>query len=67
MKVIYHNRTELDSGVARGAEYVGFDELLVRSDVLSLNLPLNVCPCGGSCGDELTSEVGSNEKHDFGG
>jgi glyoxylate reductase len=42
MKVIYHNRTRLSSELSGGAEYVEFDELLARSDVLSLNLPLNV-------------------------
>ena len=41
MKVIYHNRNKLEPRVANGAEYVEFDELLSRSDVLSLNLPLN--------------------------
>ena len=41
MKVIYHNRNKLEPEVANGAEYVEFDELLARSDVLSLNLPLN--------------------------
>ncbi|KAF7359507.1 D-isomer specific 2-hydroxyacid dehydrogenase [Mycena sanguinolenta] len=41
MKTIYHNRTRLDDEHAAGAEYVTFDELLARSDVLSLNLPLN--------------------------
>ena len=42
MKVIYHNRNKLDNDKADGAEYVSFDGLLARSDVLSLNLPLNV-------------------------
>ena len=44
MKIRYHNRTRLDPGVEGeiGAEHVGFDELLAQSDVLSLNLPLNV-------------------------
>ena len=42
MRVIYHNRTRLSDEMASGAEYVGFDELLGRSDVLSLNLPLSV-------------------------
>jgi glyoxylate reductase len=42
MKIIYHNRNRLNEEQADGAEYVGFDELLARSDVLSLNLPLNV-------------------------
>ncbi|KAI5294334.1 hypothetical protein KEM52_004227 [Ascosphaera acerosa] len=41
MRVIYHNRRRLSDELAAGAEYVGFDELLARSDVLSLNLPLN--------------------------
>lgn len=40
MKFIYHNRTP--SKNAEGIEYVSFEELLARSDVLSLNLPLNV-------------------------
>ncbi|KAL1957824.1 hypothetical protein VTO42DRAFT_5542 [Malbranchea cinnamomea] len=41
MKVIYHNRKRLSPELEAGAEYVSFDELLARSDVLSLNLPLN--------------------------
>ncbi|KAI1122252.1 D-isomer specific 2-hydroxyacid dehydrogenase [Nemania abortiva] len=41
MRCIYHNRTQLSCQLADGAEYVGFDELLARSDVLSLSLPLN--------------------------
>ncbi|KAF1810339.1 glyoxylate reductase [Eremomyces bilateralis CBS 781.70] len=41
MKVIYHNRRKLDAELCGGAEYVSFDELLAKSDVLSLNLPLN--------------------------
>ncbi|KAL2107134.1 hypothetical protein VUR80DRAFT_5661 [Thermomyces stellatus] len=41
MRVIYHNRRRLDDEMADGAEYVSFDDLLARSDVLSLNLPLN--------------------------
>lgn len=43
MKVIYHNRRKLSDELADGARYVSFDELLKESDVLSLNLPLNVC------------------------
>ncbi|KAF0315088.1 putative 2-hydroxyacid dehydrogenase [Colletotrichum sp. SAR11_59] len=39
MKIIYHNRSP--SVLSDGAEYASFDELLARSDVLSLNLPLN--------------------------
>lgn len=42
MKTIYHNRKELSDEMAGGAEYVSFKELLAKSDVLSLNLPLNV-------------------------
>ncbi|KAL1996565.1 hypothetical protein VTN49DRAFT_7430 [Thermomyces lanuginosus] len=43
MKIIYHNRRPLPAELAEPieAEYVSFDELLARSDVLSLNLPLN--------------------------
>ncbi|KAF2223013.1 glyoxylate reductase [Elsinoe ampelina] len=41
MTTIYHNRKRLEAGLDGGAEYVSFDELLARSDVLSLNLPLN--------------------------
>lgn len=42
MKVQYHNRKQLSEELADGAKYVSFDELLTTSDVLSLNLPLNV-------------------------
>ncbi len=42
MKVIYHNRNKLAVEQAKGAEYVSFDDLLAKSDVLSLNLPLTV-------------------------
>lgn len=41
MTTIYHNRAKVDEEKAGGAEYVAFDELLQRCDVLSLNLPLN--------------------------
>ncbi|KAB8232308.1 hypothetical protein ETB97_007014 [Aspergillus alliaceus] len=41
MSVIYHNRRQLTEDLAGGAEYVTFDELLAKSDVISLNLPLN--------------------------
>jgi glyoxylate reductase len=42
MRVIYHSRSRLSDDVERelAAEYVGFDELLTRSDVLSLHAPL---------------------------
>lgn len=42
MKIIYHNRRKLEPEEEGGASYVGFEELLKQSDVLSLNLPLNV-------------------------
>lgn len=42
MKIIYHNRAPRpEAERALGAEYVGFDELLARSDVISINAPLN--------------------------
>ena len=48
MKVQYHNRNPLSEELSGGAKYVGFEELLKTSDVISLNLPLNVsfrlCP-----------------------
>lgn len=44
MKIKYYNRTRLDQSIEKelGAEYVDFGTLLRESDVLSLNLPLNV-------------------------
>ncbi|KAJ5183592.1 hypothetical protein N7492_001208 [Penicillium capsulatum] len=42
MKVIYHNRRQLSDELSGGAQYVTFDKLLSTSDVLSLNLPLNM-------------------------
>jgi lactate dehydrogenase-like 2-hydroxyacid dehydrogenase len=42
MKVVYHNRRQLSEELAAGAKYVSFEELLSGSDVISLNLPLNV-------------------------
>ena len=52
MTVIYHNRRQLSEELSGGARYVTFDELLSTSDVLSLNLPLNVSvnfrPMGGT-------------------
>ncbi|ETN36476.1 uncharacterized protein HMPREF1541_08754 [Cyphellophora europaea CBS 101466] len=41
MTTVYHNRNKLSEQLADGAEYVSFEELLKRADVLSLNLPLN--------------------------
>jgi len=42
MKVQYHNRNDLNEEMSGGAKYVGFEELLETSDVISLNVPLNV-------------------------
>jgi lactate dehydrogenase-like 2-hydroxyacid dehydrogenase len=42
MRIVYHNRRRLTQELAGGAEYVSFEELLRGSDVISLNLPLNV-------------------------
>lgn len=44
MKVVYHNRNRLPEEQEKkvGAEYKGWEELLGESDVLSVNLPLNV-------------------------
>lgn len=42
MKVQYYNRNKLSDELSGGADYVSFDELLATSDILSLNLPLNV-------------------------
>lgn len=42
MNILYHNRTRLAPDLeVGGATYVGFEELLAKSDVLSLNLSLN--------------------------
>ncbi len=42
MQVQYFNRNQLPEELSGGAKYVSFDELLATSDVISLNLPLNV-------------------------
>lgn len=49
MKIQYYNRKELSAELSGGAKYVSFDELLATSDVLSLNLPLNVSPSQFGC------------------
>jgi glyoxylate reductase len=46
-RTVYHNRSKLSEEEAGGAEWVGFEELLAKADVLSLNLPLNVSLAGG--------------------
>ncbi|CAI4703783.1 AVB_G0043850.mRNA.1.CDS.1 [Saccharomyces cerevisiae] len=38
---IYHNRHQLPSEEEHGCEYVGFEEFLKRSDIVSVNVPLN--------------------------
>jgi lactate dehydrogenase-like 2-hydroxyacid dehydrogenase len=42
MKVIYYNRTRLDSAIELqyGVQYVSFNSLIQQSDVISLNCPL---------------------------
>ncbi|KAJ3839260.1 D-isomer specific 2-hydroxyacid dehydrogenase [Lentinula raphanica] len=40
MKVIYHNRNRLPPDEENGAEYVDFETLILRSDVISLHCPL---------------------------
>lgn len=45
MTTQYYNRSKLSDELSGGAKYVSFDELLATSDVLSLNLPLNVSIC----------------------
>lgn len=42
MKVRYHNRNPLSEELSGGAKYVGLEELLKTSDVISVNVPLNV-------------------------
>ncbi|KMU72175.1 2-ketogluconate reductase [Coccidioides immitis RMSCC 3703] len=41
MNIIYHNRRRLPRELEGDATYVSFDDLLCKSDVLSLNLSLN--------------------------
>ncbi|KAJ5203104.1 hypothetical protein N7449_005183 [Penicillium cf. viridicatum] len=68
MKVIYHNRRELSEEMSAGAQYVSFDELLSTSDVVSLNLPLNVSDSqvqeNGACSD--TKGLKKNTRHIIG-
>lgn len=42
IRVIYHNRNKLSKPLAGGAEFVSFDDLLSMSDIISINVPLNV-------------------------
>ena len=41
MSIAYHNRNQLPKDQEDGATYMQFDELLAKSDVLSVNVPLN--------------------------
>ncbi|OKL64326.1 hypothetical protein UA08_00895 [Talaromyces atroroseus] len=41
LKTIYYNRRALPSEQAAGAEYVSFEKLLIESDIISINVPLN--------------------------
>ncbi len=41
MKVQYHNRRRLGEESEEGAKYVGFEELLKTSDIISVHLPLS--------------------------
>ncbi|ODV83810.1 hypothetical protein CANARDRAFT_9101 [[Candida] arabinofermentans NRRL YB-2248] len=40
-RIIYYNRTRLDSDADEGSEYVSFDQLLAESDVISIICSLN--------------------------
>jgi lactate dehydrogenase-like 2-hydroxyacid dehydrogenase len=40
LSTIYHNRNPLPSQEAAGATYVSFEELLAKSDIISINVPL---------------------------
>jgi glyoxylate reductase len=42
IRVIYYNRNRLSKELAAGAEYVSFRGLLAQSDIISINVPLNV-------------------------
>jgi D-3-phosphoglycerate dehydrogenase len=42
IQVVYHNRNRLSKDLAAGAEYVTFRDLLAYSDIISINIPLNV-------------------------
>ena len=41
MKIAYHNRSRLPADLEGDATYMSFDDLLAKSDILSLNLSLN--------------------------
>lgn len=41
MKIVYHNRKRLPKDLEAGAHYMEFEELLKKSDVISIHVPLN--------------------------
>ena len=64
MKVVYHNRNKLNEEMSGGARYVSFEELLKTSDVISLNVPLNVSPpC--ALGNLIADVSGIHTPHDI--
>lgn len=42
MDIAYHNRRKLSEDDSGGARYLGFEELLKESDVISVHVPLNL-------------------------
>lgn len=71
MKIIYHNRNRLSEKDEDGATYVGFEELLEQSDVLSISVPLNVglprimaLTLIPRIGKDPTSDCSSAARHD---
>jgi glyoxylate reductase len=57
MRVIYHNRCKLERERAGRAEYVTLEDLLEKSDVVSVNLPLNVSDPFKACRKLCTSGI----------
>jgi D-3-phosphoglycerate dehydrogenase len=63
MKTIYHNRRRLAGDLEGCADYVSFDELLAQSDVISLNLPLNVRLCNRELCQSGPADLPCVQKH----
>lgn len=40
-KIIYHNRTRLSPELEAGTEYVSYDDLISKSDIICISIPLN--------------------------